>query len=230
MAHLGEDYGAEDDHPPNWWDAATAANAVAAQAGQDDPYAAYFNYTSPPDEPAAAIDAPLPPAALAAALDNRGWFDKWIDKKFGTNAAWTQKQDDIQTRLKVKDPEGKYAPYKPRDFNLGDAAGMALGVPPMGFLGGLIPTTLQRMGFDVQAMTPYGLADMQRDEAEKAAKMESFGHFPPVESSGDDVFVQDGTQVAGVGPGAARTLGAGGSFRSARFSGYPDFTKPNPFG
>ena len=232
MADWWDEY-AEERDPQQ--DAATAANAVAASAEQDDPYAAYFDYTPPPGEPAAANEpvpdaAPPPPAAVADALDNRDWLDRginsffggiggrvggYLDKKFGTSEEYAAKQADLQSRLAGLDnPAAMYTPHKPSVFG--------------GTLG-LIPTALQKMGLDVQDMTPYGFAVMDRDEA--AARATS-GLPEPSDSSSDDNYIPLGgaPPAAPIKPQSGYAPGMGGSSKSVKFRGYPDFTKPNPYG
>lgn len=247
----------------DWWDeyteerdpqqdAATEANAVAAQAQQDDPYAAFFNASPQPDEPAAANElaldtAPPPPAAVATALDNRGFvgnainslFDGagkivggYLDKKFGTSEEYAAKQADLQRRL--AGPDAPAAMYAPMDkskggFGVMDAAALALGRPPLNFIAGLPRRAFDAMGLDVQDMTPYGFAVMDRDEA--AARATS-GLPEPSDSSSDDNYIPLGgtPPAAPIGPQSGYAPGMGGASRSVKFRGYPDFTKPNPYG
>jgi len=212
---------------------------VAAQAQQDDPYAAFFNDTSPQDDTAAAIDPvpnAAPPETVANALADQGVVGNainsffggigdrvggYLDKKFGTSEEYAAKQADLQRRLAL--PDDRAAMYTPHTSSV------------FGGTLGLIPTALQKMGFDVQDMTPYGLAVMQRDDAEKAAEMESFGHMPEGIPSYEE-YSPGADREAGIVapprpmPGGYAPGGMGGSSRSVKFSGYPDFTKANPYG
>ena len=170
------------------------------------------------------------PAAVADALDNRGFVGNAIngffggagkiaggalDKMFGTRAEYDAQQADLQRRLALPDdPAAMYTPHKPSVFG--------------GTLG-LIPTALQKMGLDVQDMTPYGFAVMDRDEA--AARATS-GLPEPSDSSSDDNYIPLGgtPPAAPIGPQSGYAPGMGGAAKSVKFRGYPDFTKPNPYG
>ena len=170
------------------------------------------------------------PAAVADALDNRGFVGNAIngffggagkiaggalDKMFGTRAEYDAQQADLQRRLALPDdPAAMYTPHKPSVFG--------------GTLG-LIPTALQKMGFDVQDMTPYGFAVMDRDEA--AARATSGLPEPFDAPSSDDYTPLGGTPPAApIRPQSGYAPGMGGASRSVKFSGYPDFTKANPYG
>ena len=243
-----------------WWDeyepkrdpqqdAATAANAAAAQEiGPVD-----YGYTPPqeigPVDYGFTPDAS--PAAVADALDNRGFVGNaikdffggignsvggYLDKKFGTQAEYDAQQADLQRRLaSPDDPAAMYTEHKPRGFNLFDAATVAAGGFPLGGALGMVPTALQMMGYDVQDMTPYGLAVMQRDDARAAAERESFGHMPEGSPSYEE-YSPGADQEAGIVappkpmPGGYAPGGMGGSSKPVKFSGYPDFTKANPYG
>ena len=225
MAEWWDEY-AEERDPQQ--DAATEANAVAAQEiGPVD-----YGY-APPQE-IGPVDygfiPDAPPAAVADALDKRDWLDRginsffggiggrvggYLDKKFGTSEEYAAKQADLQSRLAGLDnPAAMYTPHKPRVFG--------------GTLG-LIPTALQKMGFDVQDMTPYGFAVMDRDEA--AARATS-GLPEPSNSSSDDNYIPlGGTPPAALlGPQIGYAPGMGGAAKPVKFRGYPDFTEPNPYG
>jgi hypothetical protein len=155
----------------------------------------------------------------------------YLDKKFGTSEEYAAKQADLQRRLALPDdPAAMYAPHTPRGFNLLDVGSIAAGRFPIGAALGMVPTALQKMGFDVQDMTPYGFAVMDRDEA--AARATS-GLPEPSDSSSDDNYIPlGGTPPAAptMPQGGYAPSGVGGSSRSVKFRGYPDFTKPNPYG
>jgi hypothetical protein len=144
-----------------------------------------------------------------------------LNKMFGTSEEYATQQADLQRRLAL--PDDRAAMYTPHTSSV------------FGGTLGLIPTALQKMGFDVQDMTPYGLAVMQRDDAEKAAEMESFGHMPEGIPSYEE-YSPGADREAGIVapprpmPGGYAPGGMGGSSRSVKFSGYPDFTKANPYG
>lgn len=207
-----------------------------------------YSFTQPPQE-VSPVDSgyisDAPPAAVADALEYRGGVGNainsffggigdrvggYLDKKFGTSADYAAKQTDLQNRLALRDdPAAMYTPHTPRGFNLLDAGTIAAGGFPIGAALGMVPTALQKMGFDVQDMTPYGFAVMDRDEA--AARATS-GLPEPSDSSSDDNYIPLGgaPPAAPIKPQSGYAPGMGGSSRSVKFSGYPDFTKANPYG